>query len=413
MSYASCMKTVMGGLSLLLVLSACSSGSKSRSTAASSPPTTDSSAPQAKAAAPPPVDMPRSDNVTDRGTTRGPSYEPTERANLSDREIAAACPSKLDAQGNRAFDDPTCPDRYRRQMGNVSEKDLAGLATACPSKLDAAGKAIYDDPTCPDRYRRQQMGATSMGATSLAAACPSRVDANGKIIYNDPTCPDRYRRQMDSAALATACPSRVDANGNVVYEDPACPARSRYLTQESAYYDRYADKAAKHARAAEIAANQGNIPDMIQNAEISLDHAKEARRAGNNADLAAGIVALRETIALGQGNELSDATSSIREARVNLSRAAGIKTWDTPPGGEPARPTRAAAVPPPARTVKGELSRNTDMTSGKESYVLRDPQVREMPITLSPEMSQQVQVGDTVEAQVDSAGHVTSINKSQ
>jgi len=36
-----------------------------------------------------------------------------------------------------------------------------------------------------------------------------------------------------------------------------------------------------------------------------------------------------------------------------------------------------------------------------------------VPIALSPEMSRQVQVGDVVEAQVDSEGHVTSISKAQ
>ena len=77
MNYVHCMKTVIGGLSLVLVLSACSSGSKSQKTAAaSSPSTTTASSPQAKASAAPPVDMPRSDVVSDRGTTRGPSYSP-------------------------------------------------------------------------------------------------------------------------------------------------------------------------------------------------------------------------------------------------------------------------------------------------------------------------------------------------
>ena len=43
--------------------------------------------------------------------------------------------------------------------------------------------------------------------------------------------------------------------------------------------------------------------------------------------------------------------------------------------------------------------------------MVRDRQNREMPISLSPEMSRQVQVGDMVEAQVDANGQVTSISK--
>ena len=476
MKYANCVKAVSSGLALLLVLTACSSDPKPRTKytwGALSPP-----------------DMPRSDVVSDRGTTPATSHGDVNRTTppgtaLSDRspEIAAACTSKVDAKGKVVFDDPSCPDRIRRQMSNTGDKDPAGLAAACPSRVDANGKAVYEDPLCPDRYRRQ---VSEKDRAALAAACPSRVDANGKAVYDDPTCPDRFRQvsetdraalaaacpsQVDAAgkavyddpscpdryrhqissirearvrlaraaglkawdepsavdernrtALATACPSRVDATGNTVYDDPGCPeqyrrqkenidaraalvaacsshvdatgkivyddpaclARNRYLTQENAYYDRYADKAVKHARVAEIAGNQGNVADMVENAQLSLEHAKEARRAGNNADLAAGIVALRQTIAYGQGNVAAATPTATPVSRT--------------------------------RTVKGELSRSsTDVkrADGRETYILRDPQNREVPITLSQEMNQQVQVGDTVEAQIDPDGQVTSITKAQ
>jgi len=439
MKYANCVKAVSSGLALLLVLTACSSDPKPRTKytwGALSPP-----------------DMPRSDVVSDRGTTPATSHGDGNRTTppgtaLSDRspEIAAACTSKVDAKGKVVFDDPSCPDRIRRQMSNTGDKDRAGLAAACPSRVDANGKAVYDDPTCPDRFR--QVSETDRAA--LAAACPSQVDAAGKAVYDDPSCPDRYRHQISSirearislaraaglkawdepsavdernrTALATACPSRVDATGNTVYDDPGCPeqyrrqkenidaraalvaacsshvdvtgkivyddpaclARNRYLTQENAYYDRYADKAVKHARVAEIAGNQGNVADMVENAQLSLEHAKEARRAGNNADLAAGIVALRQTIAYGQGNVAAATPTATPVSRT--------------------------------RTVKGELSRSsTDVkrADGRETYILRDPQNREVPITLSQEMNQQVQVGDTVEAQIDPDGQVTSITKAQ
>ena len=67
------------------------------------------------------------------------------------------------------------------------------------------------------------------------------------------------------------------------------------------------------------------------------------------------------------------------------------------------------------QTIKGELARNERATgtTGGEQYVVRDKQNREMPISLSPELSRQVQVGDVVEAQVDPNGQVTSITKAQ
>ena len=380
MRYANCMKTAIGGLSLVLLLSACSSGSKSKSTTG---PASEDISRGGRAALSPPSDLPRSDVVSDRGTTPGKTHDSTNRAGLSDRspEIAAACPSKVDADGKVVFDDPTCPDRYRRQAGTTAAGGVAGLAAACSSKSDANGKVIYDDPACPDRYRQQN---ASMNAIREARVRLSRA-AGIKTWDSQPG--DKLARP-DPVGVGGDCPSKVDAKGNVIYADSGCAHRYYYQTKENAYYDRYADKAAKHARAAEIAAIQGNVPDMIQNAELSLDHAKEARRSGNNPDLSAGIAALRQSIALGQSNEVARSTSS---------------------------PTSTAAAASTPRTFKGELSQKKDVTraDGGESYVLRDRENREMPITLSPEMSRQVQVGDVVEAQVDSSGQVTSISKAQ
>ena len=394
MRYAYCMKTVMGGLSLVLVLSACSSGSKSKTT--TPPPSSDMSrtAPPSgdmarsedmkRGATPtlsPPSDLPRSDVVSDRGTTPGKTHDSTNRAGLSDRspEIAAACQSKVDADGKVVFDDPTCPDRYRRQAGTTAAGGAAGLAAACSSKSDANGKVIYDDPACPDRYRSQA------GAVSSIREARVRLSRAAGIKVWD-TAPGTGTNNY--AGVDPRCPSTVDAKGKVAYADAGCAERYRFQTKENAFYDRYADKAAKHARAAEIAGNEGNMPDMIEDAELSLDHAKEARRANNNPDLAAGIAALRQAIALGQTSEVPRSTSS---------------------------PTSTAAADATPRTLKGELSQKKDVTraDGGESYVIRDRENREMPITLSPEMSRQVQVGDVVEAQVDSNGQVTSISKAQ
>ena len=391
MVHAQYMKTVMGGLSLVLLLSACSSGSKSKTTTA--PPSGDISR-GATATTSPPSDLPRSDVVSDRGTTRAKTYDSTSRAGLSDRSpgatpasdgagLAAACSSRVDANGKVIYDDPACPDRFRSQVGTTSEKERAGLAAACSSKSDANGKIIYDDPACPDRFRQQN---ASMNAIREARVRLSR--AAGIKTWDSQPGDKLTRPDPVGVAGAGDCPSKVDANGKVIYADSGCAHRYYYQTKENAYYDRYADKAAKHARAAEIAAIEGNVPDMIQNAELSLDHAKEARRSGNNPDLAAGIAALRQSIALGQTNEVPGSTSS---------------------------PTSTAAAAPRTQTIKGELLRNEKSTKvgGGEEYIVRDSQQREMPIALSPEMSQQVQVGDMVEAQVDSNGQVTSISKAQ
>ena len=273
-----------------------------------------------------------------------------------------------------------------------------------------------------NRERADRMGLSDR-SPEIAKACPSRTDAQGNIVFNDPACPNRYRRTVTDSVVA-ACSSRRDANGKLVYDDPACPARHRRQmgssyenvrwTQESAFYDRYADKAVKHARQAEIAGNQGHVPEMLRHAELSLDQAKEAQRAGRHPDLDAGISALRDTIILGEGNHVVGATSSIREARIRLSRAAGIPVRDVRPANELARPVNQQTIGS-THTIKGQLARKENSTriGGGEEYVVRDTQNREMPIALSPEMSRQVQVGDVVEAQIDPTGQVTSISKAQ
>lgn len=389
MLHAHCMKAVMGGLSLILMLSACSSGSKSRKADM-----------QARTTS--------SDVVTDRG-----SYDPTDRMTTSPDQMAATerpVPSdRLGSGDSRASGSTT-----DRMTGEGRAEDRI---VPC---ADAQGD-ITASMDC-DRMNRDRTDLTGLSDRSpeIAAACPSRVNAQGSVVFDDPACPDRYRRQV-SEGVATTCPSHLDGNGKVVYDDPSCPSRFRHQmgssyqnvrwTQESAFYDRYANKAVKHAREAEIAGTQGHVPEMLRHAELSLDQAKEAQRAGHHPDLDAGIEALRQTITLGQGNQSPAATSSIREARVRLSRAAGIKTRDVRPANELARPMSQRKI----QTIKGELARSERDTgvSGGEHYVLRDSQNRELPISLSPDMSRQVQVGDVVEAQVDSNGQVTSITKAQ
>lgn len=380
MIHAHCMKAVMGGLSLVVMLSACSSGAKSRKADA-----------QARSS---------SDVVADRGT----SYDPTDRmtpptAASTERPVSS---DRAGTGGDRRSWDATPEDRI------VACADDAGDMTAS-MECDRM-----------NRERADRMGLSDR-SPEIAKACASRTDAQGNVVFTDPACPNRYRRTMSDSVVA-ACSSHRDAKGKLVYDDPACPARHRQQmgssyenvswTQESAFYDRYTDKAVKHAREAEIASNQGHVPEMLRHAELSLDQAKEAQRAGRHPDLDAGISALRDTIMLGEGNQVAGASSSVREARIRLSRAAGIPVRDVRPANEVVRPVSQTTR---SHTIKGQLARKETSTriGGGEEYVVRDNQNREMPIALSPEMSRQVQVGDVVEAQIDPNGQVTSISKAQ
>ena len=182
-------------------------------------------------------------------------------------------------------------------------------------------------------------------------------------------------------------------------------------SRESAFFDRYMDKAVKHAREAEIAANHGHGPEMRRHAELSLDQAKEAQRAGNVPGLNEGIIALRETLRNGEASQLQDATSHVRDARINLSKAAGMKSRDTDLAGARASNT-STRMNSQARTVKGELVGDTASSNadGGQRYILRGTDGQETPVTLTPDMKNRVKAGDMVEAQVATDGSIVAIN---
>lgn len=232
---------------------------------------------------------------------------------------------------------------------------------------------------------------------------------------------DRDGKQTDTTAMAN-CAHHTDDRGGIIYDDPACAKRYRQQmgssfenvrwTQESAFFDRHVGKAAQHAREAEIAANQGHQVEMRRHAELALERAKEAQRAGNVPALNDGIQNLREALRFDTA-AAADPARQIHDARINLAKAGGMK----PPAD--LRPTSTAAgsqtgmASRMSRSVKGELipQDSAETTDGSRHYLLRERDGRETPILLSPDMSQNVHSGEYVEAQVDSQGRVAAINK--
>jgi hypothetical protein len=265
----------------------------------------------------------------------------------------------------------------------------------------------------------------------------------------------------------------MDARGNVIYDDPACPTRysqvqpmvkeysDPQVLKDNAFFDRYIEKAVKEARQAEIAGNQGHAPEMVEHANLALTQAKQAQRAGNVPGLNEGILALREALAIplstyrgrtaydsptgtaatctsrtdangtviyddpncplryGQTtrDSVQDATAYVREARIRLSEAGGMRPIDTRAPGVLAANTSSMAGTP-ARTVTGILISDkaglaTSRFDGVKPYYLRDRNGRDIPVVLPPDMARTVGVGDRVVAQVDSDGRILAISKDQ
>lgn len=71
-----------------------------------------------------------------------------------------------------------------------------------------------------------------------------------------------------------------------------------YLIRENPFFISRIEKAVKHAREAEIAGNLGQAPELLVHAQLSLDLAREAQRAGNVPGLNEGIAFLRKALAL-------------------------------------------------------------------------------------------------------------------
>jgi len=69
-----------------------------------------------------------------------------------------------------------------------------------------------------------------------------------------------------------------------------------YLTKENPFFIRHIDKAVKHAREAEMAGNLGKSSELQQHAQLSLDYAREAQRAGSVPGMNEGIAFLRKAV---------------------------------------------------------------------------------------------------------------------
>lgn len=167
---------------------------------------------------------------------------------------------------------------------------------------------------------------------------------------------------------------------------------------DRASYDRQLSEAVAHARKAELAGNEGNIPEMLRHTNMSLEKAKAAQQAGANPDLDEGITDLKETLVVGKRDQI--APSALKEARIKLAQAATIHPVST-------------AGTKGSRVLTGELRRSTTISTfpEQEAYVVRDPQTgADTPVFMSPEMSRQVTEGEMVQTQIDSQGRVVAIS---
>ena len=219
--------------------------------------------------------------------------------------------------------------------------DMSAEATANPP--DVAATSPADAAANPQPEQAMSLSAETPADTRVSSMSPTAAESMSANPCADQTaagsldCEKLKRRASagkTASGTALACTSRLDPKGNVVYDDPTCPSRIRpvvtdagsiYLIRENPFFNLHIEKAVDHARAAEIAGNQGQAIEMMEHAQMSLMRAREAQRAGNVPGLNEGIISLTEALRLPEGSSVREATVYVRDARKNLSQAGGIK----------------------------------------------------------------------------------------
>jgi hypothetical protein len=99
---------------------------------------------------------------------------------------------------------------------------------------------------------------------------------------------------------STSYGADLGASSTAMASDPPTVSdpQSIYLTKENPFFISRIEKAVKHAREAEMAGNLGQAPELLQHAQLSLDQAREAQRAGSVPGMNEGIAYLRKALGL-------------------------------------------------------------------------------------------------------------------
>jgi hypothetical protein len=337
---AKCTKTVIGGLSLLLVLSGCSSGSKQRA----ADPT-------------PPTGTGKTVAVDDKTVTQRPMVDDK---TVTQRPIDAAVSHAWKAE--TAGDAGNIPQMLHHTRLALEQATFAQRKRMEPrQQQDLAKQDLRIDPECRAEFEKL-----------IETLCQGIEPGSGRI---------RKCYEDNESALTPSCREQVGARKSEAAAMLVKPKKEGELATP-----KNESELATPKKEGELATPRKKGEPVTEQKRVLPSEAYVAAFGGY---LNSGIQDLKETLVVGTRDGI--APSALRDARVKLVRAST------------------------ADTVRGELGRNERPTaggaSGGEQYIVRDLQNHEMPIALSPEMSQQMHVGDMVDAQIDSDGQVTSITK--
>ena len=128
-----------------------------------------------------------------------------------------------------------------------------------------------------------------------------------------------------------------------------------YLIRENPFFNLHIEKAVQHAREAEIAGNMGEAEVLLEHARISLMRAHEAQRAGNVPGLNEGIANLKKALSLSTWvPQASAQTPSAEVPQPSMQTPpADMQASAQPPSAEMPQPSTETS-PAQATSVKAQ-----------------------------------------------------------
>lgn len=227
-------------------------------------------------------------------------------------EATATCTYRRDTRGNVIYDDPACPTRYSQVQPTVKEyrdpqvlKDNAFFDRYIEKAVKEAREAEIagNQGHAPEMVEHANLALTQAKQAQRAGNVPGLNE--GIIALREalaiPLSTYRGRTAYDSpSGTASTCTSRTDANGTVIYDDPNCPLRSGQTSRDRAAYD-----SPSGTTATCTSRTDANGVVIYDDPNCPLRYGQTTR------------------------DSLQDATAYVREARMRLSEAGGMRPVDT------------------------------------------------------------------------------------
>ena len=148
----------------------------------------------------------------------------------------------------------------------------------------------------------------------------------------------------------------ISYGADAVTSAPAASSPNQiYLIRENPFFNLHIEKAVQHAREAEIAGNMGEAEVLLEHARISLMRAHEAQRAGNVPGLNEGIANLKKALSLSTWvPQASAQTPSAEVPQPSMQTPpADMQASAQPPSAEMPQPSTETS-PAQATSVKAQ-----------------------------------------------------------